>query len=560
MDQMTTVRCAPLALLALLALAPRAEATNAPCAALKTGAAAALPDNAALEAAGARFGTITICTAQIFDENNPHENYGLYRLANRLHQPTRPGAVSAALLFRSGEPFQGRLLEETERNLRQLNFLREPRVRPIAWHDGLVDILVQTHDVWTLQIGPSFARSGGKNAGSLEIKDINLFGYGKTLLAGYSRDVDRSSTYFAWQDPSVLRSHWIDAVRWASNSDGHDRSLQLYSPFYALDVRHGGGLTVADTEGTDTRYRLGTQFDQYRHATRLLDVYGGWSPGLRMGHTLRLTAGWHSENDIFSPELTGAPPVSSALAPIPANRDLVYPYVQMDWITDLFNTTQNRDQIGRTEDLHFGLTAAIQLGVAAPAFGADRHALIANGHARYGWQLSEAQQLFANASVMGRLEEGRVVDLRTGAAAVWYWRTSRRTMTHVRMAGDTGQSLDLDHYYLLGGDDGLRGYPLRYQQGSGRVQFNIEERLYTDWTLWRLFDVGGAVFFDAGRTFGSNPVGTPQLGWLRDVGIGLRLGNNRSSFGNVIYIDLAAPLDGENIKRQQLLVGAAATF
>ena len=198
--------------------------------------------------------------------------------------------------------------------------------------------------------------------------------------------------------------------------------------------------------------------------------------------------------------------------------------------------------------------------MAAPAFGADRHALIANGRAGYGWQLSDQQQLFAGAGLVGRLEQGRVVDLRSGADLTWYWRTSRRTLTHVRLAGDTGQALDLDHYYLLGGDNGLRGYPLRYQQGSGRALFNIEERLYTDWTLWRLFDVGGAVFFDAGRTFGANPVDTPQLGWLRDVGIGLRLGNDRSSLGNVIYIDVAAPLDGENIKRLQLLVGAAATF
>jgi hypothetical protein len=553
---MKTAHWAP----ALLALVATAAATSAPSPGGDTGGAVTLPDDATLEAAGARFGTITIRTAQIFDGKDPHENYGLYRVANRLHLHTRAGAVSAALLFRSGEPYQGRLLQETERNLRQLNFLREPRVRPVAWHDGVVDILVETHDVWTLQIGPSFARSGGKNAGSLEIKDINLFGYGKTLLAGYSSDVDRSSTYFAWQDPSVLRSHWIDAVRWANNSDGHDRSLQIYRPFYALDVRHGGGLTVADIAGTDTRYRLGTEYDHYQHAIRLFDVYGGWSPGLRSGHTLRLTAGWHSEHDTFSPELSGDPPVSSALAPIPADRDLVYPYLQLDWITDLFATAHNRDQIGRTEDLHFGLTAMLQLGVAAPAFGADRHALIGNGHASYGWQLSDQHQLFANAGVAGRLEQGRVVDLRSSADAAWYWRTSRRTLTHVRIAGDTGQALDLDHYYLLGGDNGLRGYPLRYQQGSGRAQFNIEERLYTDWTLWRLFDVGGAVFFDAGRTFGGNPVGTPQLGWLRDVGIGLRLGNNRSSLGNVIYIDVAAPLDGENIKRPQLLVGAAATF
>jgi hypothetical protein len=546
--------------LALLALAGTARASAVPTPGGDGSAAEPLPDDATLEAAGAKFGTITIRTAQIFDANDPHENYGLYRLADQLHLHTHAGAVRAALLFRSGEPYQGRLLQETERNLRQLNFLREPRVRAVAWHDGAVDILVETYDVWTLQIGPSYTRSGGTNAGSLEIKDINLFGYGKTLLAGYSRDVDRSSTYFEWQDPSILGSRWKDALRWANNSDGHTRSLQLYRPFYALDVRHGGGLTVADNVGTDTRYQLGTEYDHYAHATRLFDAYAGWSPGLRSGHALRLTAGWHSERDTFSPEFSGNPPVSSALAPIPANRDLVYPYVQLDWIADHFATTRDRDLIARTEDLHFGPTTMLQLGVAAPAFGADRHALVANGHASYGWQISDRHQLFANAGFAGRLEQGRIADLRTSADATWYWRTSRRTLTHVRIAGDTGQALDLDHYFLLGGDNGLRGYPLRYQEGSGRALFNIEERIFTDRTLWRLFDVGGDVFFDAGRTFGANPVNTPQLGWLRDVGIGLRLGNNRSSLGNVIHIDVAAPLDGENIKRLQLLVGAAATF
>ena len=185
---MPAMKPAPWAL-ALLALVTTAAPARAPANA--AGQVVALPDDAALEAAGARVGTITIRTAQIFDENDPHENHGLYRLANRLHLHTHAGAVRAALLFRSGEPYQGRLLEETERNLRQLNFLREPRIRPVAYHDGVVDILVETHDVWTLQITPSFSRAGGKNAASLQVKDNNLFGYGKTLLAGYSHTVDR---------------------------------------------------------------------------------------------------------------------------------------------------------------------------------------------------------------------------------------------------------------------------------------------------------------------------------------------------------------------------------
>jgi hypothetical protein len=543
--------------LALLTLAVTAAAGAAADAA---DAEAVLPDDATLEASGAHIGTITVRTGEIFDVADPRENHALYRLANRLHLNTREGAVEANLLFRSGDLYQARLLRETERNLRQLDFLREPRVRPVAWHDGLVDILVETHDVWTLQIGPSFARSGGRNESSIEVKDVNFFGFGKTLAVGYSQSVDRSSTYFEWRDPAVFLSHWRDAIHWGNNSDGHDRSVQLYRPFYSLDVRHAGGLSVADVAGTDTRYRLGDEYDHYHHTLRLFDVQAGWSSGLRAGHVLRVTGGWHSENDIFSPEFSGTPPVNAALAPIPANRDLVYPYLQFEWLTDSFQTTRNREQIARTEDLQLGPTTFLQLGYAAPAFGADRHALVANGHYGRTWQLTGQQQLATGAGFSGRLQDGRSADLRSGMEIAWYWRTSRRTLTHIHVNGDTGQALDLDHYYQLGGDSGLRGYPLRYQEGSGRALFSIEERLFTDWSIWRLFDVGGAVFFDAGRTFGTSPVGTPQLGWLRDLGIGLRLGNNRSSLGNVIHIDLAAPLDGQDIKRLQLLVGAAATF
>ena len=81
------------------------------------------------------------------------------------------------------------------------------------------------------------------------------------------------------------------------------------------------------------------------------------------------------------------------------------------------------------------------------------------------------------------------------------------------------------------------------------------------WSLWRLLDVGAAAFIDVGRVWGPNPVGAPNLGWLRDVGVGLRLGNSRSSLGNVIHIDLSAPLDGETrIERLQFLVGTKETF
>jgi len=108
----------------------------------------------------------------------------------------------------------------------------------------------------------------------------------------------------------------------------------------------------------------------------------------------------------------------------------------------------------------------------------------------------------------------------------------------------------------LGGDNGLRGYPLRYQSGDRRALLTLEERIYTDWYPFRLFRVGGAVFFDVGRAWGGENANTNTVnpGWLSDVGFGLRILSARSAFGNVWHADVAFPLNPDsNIESVQFL-------
>lgn len=518
-------------------------------------AADALPDAMTMEAAGAHIGAITIKSNEIFNLDDAHENRPLFRAANHLHLRTREAVLRAQLLFASGDIYSQRLLEETERNLRGLNFLREPHVRVVGYHDGLVDVEVATHDVWTLQVGPTFSRSGGKNDSSLSVQDENFLGRGKTLSAGYSKGVDRSQTSLGWRDPNIFGSRWQDELFWSDNSDGRVRSAAVWRPFYALDVHHSYGLSLGDGSLVDTRYRLGTAYDSYLHTQHWMDAYIGWSGGLNAGHTRRLTLGWRVSRDDFS-----AAPLGATLAVIPLDRRLSYPYVRLDWIRDDFQTTRNLELIDRTEDLQFGLSGNLLLGASSTGLGSDRNATIVSGAASYGKQYS-AQQLFFGTAISSRVEQGNIRDLRSLSTAAWYWRTSARTRMHVKLTQASGSELDLDHYYELGGDNGLRGYPQRYQMGTGLTLIKIEERLYTGLSLWHLFDIGAATFFDAGRIHGGNPVGTPNLGWLKDVGVGLRLGNTRSSLGNVIHIDLATPLNGESrLDRLQFLVGTEATF
>jgi hypothetical protein len=516
---------------------------------------ATIPDDEALEAAHARIGTISIQVHQIFDTSDPREDKWLYREANRWHYRTRDSAVRAQLLFRSGELYSAALLRETERNMRQLQFVREPKIRPIAYHDGVVDILVETHDVWTLEIGPSFGRAGGANSGGFDFSDDDFLGTGQKFQLGRSSNVDRSSTYLNWYDPTVFGSRWTAALAWADNSDGYVHSVAGGLPFYSLETRHSLGIIATDIVETDSRYDLGTYYDDYQHRSQFYDLNNGWSGGLVDDHADRLLVGWRVQHDDFAAATDG-----TTIGPVPANRNLNFPYVSFGRAPSTYDTTRNYDQIERTEDLQFGFAGTLLLGWINTAFGADRDAGIFSGQLADGWRLTPAQNVFAAATIDGRLQNGAVVDLRTTSSLTWYWRTSAHTLLNVRVAAAGGQALDLDHYIDLGGDDGLRGYPLRYQLGTGDAQFKIEERLYTPWSLWRLLDVGGAVFFDGGRVWGGNPIGVPDLGWLKDAGIGLRLGNNRSSLGDVIHIDLATPLDGRNLSRLQVLVSTQATF
>ncbi len=122
-----------------------------------------LPSDAELEAAGAIIGRVEIVTRNIFDESDPRETNGLFRLADRLHVRTKHATVKAQLLFASGDKYLGRKLAETERTLRLLSYVYDARVVPVRYADGKVDIRVITKDVWTLSPGISLSRSGGTN-------------------------------------------------------------------------------------------------------------------------------------------------------------------------------------------------------------------------------------------------------------------------------------------------------------------------------------------------------------------------------------------------------------
>ncbi len=306
----------------------------------------------------------------------------------------------------------------------------------------------------------------------------------------------------------------------------------------------------------DSRYDLGEIIDKYETHAKFATAHYGFSNGLSNGWARRYSVGATYDDHQF----TNAPDVDPALL-LPGDRKLVYPWVAAEWVQDRFETTRNRDQIEKIEDYSLGWQFRAQVGFAGPATGSDRQAVMLDATASTGFDLSTRQSLILIAAANGRLEDGNVTNGLLGAEARYYYRQSPRRVFFMGLAATAGTNLDADTQVLLGGDNGLRGYPLRYQAGTGRWLFTAEQRMFSNWYPFQLFNVGGAVFYDMGRVVGRDPLGSEPQGLLKDVGVGLRFGNSRSALGNVLHVDFAFPLDGDpSISSMQIVVETKRRF
>ena len=516
-----------------------------------------VPSDAVLEAEGAVIGRVDIATHNIFDEEDPREGSGLFNLADRLHIRTKHATIQAQLLFASGEKYYGRKLAETERALRLQPYVYDARIVPVHYADGKVDIRVITKDVWTLSPGVSLARSGGTNETKFNLQDSNFLGWGKTLQVSRGSTVDRTSNTVGWTDPNLLGSRWTSTLTYADSSDGSQRQALITRPFFSLDAPWSARVSVNDFDRTISRYGLGNIVDQFNDNETAYELSGGLSNGLIDGWTKRWTFGVRYDRNLFLP----APITTLPAKTLPADRTLSYPFTGFDILQDAYKKIGDENQIGRAEDLYFGTEVTGEIGYSNGIFGADRNAILLSAKAIHGLDLPHEQQLFLTSDFSSRLEGGHARNLIADAAAKYYWRWREDWLLYAAFSSTTTYMLDPDMQLLLGGDNGLRGYPLRFESGTSRALFTVEQRVFTDWFPFRLVRVGAAVFADVGRTWGSGVIGNSDPGLLKDVGFGLRLGNTRSGLGNVLHVDFAFPVsDVAGIQKFQFLVQTLQSF
>jgi hypothetical protein len=515
-----------------------------------------IPSDEELAAGGAVIGEVILRNENIFDIADPRENNWLFRTANKFHAKSRLWLIRNQLLFRTGDAYDRRVLDESERILRSNRYFYDARIRPIAFHDGRVDVEVLTRDVWTLNPGVSFKRQGGVNTTSINFEELNLLGTGVGIGISHASTPDRDSDSILL-DSTHLVGPWLRTeLFFAENSDGRKRSALIERPFYALDTRWAAGASFVDDLRVDTLFGRAGVAGRFQTHAKKLNAWGGWSGGLKGRWVKRFTIGFTRDESRFAPAPGGVPS-----NPVPPDRVLEYPWVGFELVEDDFEKAKNRDQIERTEDFFLGTLFGASLGYSSDRFGADREAVVFSGQFRTSFQATDSSTMLVDSIANGRVEGGSVRDTTLGAGGRLYLRLSESWLLFSLLSGSRGVNLDPDHELVLGGENGLRGYPRRYQAGDRTALFVLEGRYYTSLYPFRLVRIGGAVFCDVGRAWGGDFAKAQDPGILRDVGVGLRLGLTRSGLGNVIHIDMAFPLDGDpTISPVQILVTTRQSF
>lgn len=499
---------------------------------------------------GLEVGNIDVKAANIFDFSRRKENKLVHHIANKIHIKTKASTISDQLLFATGEKFDFDKILETERNLRKRRYIKSVRIIPTEVCGKKVNIRVKTKDNWTFTPGVTFSRSGGENRSGFGVQEHNLFGYGKSLSLSFKRNEKRSSKLFYYKDPQLFGSRKALSVSLQDNTDGKGHELSLALPFYEKDSKIAWGISTSKLQQDVSYYNGGDVVDKITEESQLHSAYYGWSHEITAESTSRFKVGWTFKETNYLES-------SKQQLLLPSRLRESFPWLEVKNQTEKYITKTNFRTMGRVEDIFLGRSLTLGAGLLHKSFGSNNNHLKLSMNYSKGYELGRESLAFFKAKSEAYLGQGR----RQGTTI-----SLRAEYDHFNGQGNdflivgtlkASDNLEFNDQVLLGGDSGLRGYPIAYQAGNKSALIQAEKRLYFKKYPLHIMKFGAVLFSDIGTTWGNG--NDPKL--LADVGIGLRLVPTRSSTGKVVHFNLSVPLvDRGKVDKLQFSIKTSQFF
>lgn len=477
-------------------------------------------------------GSIEIVGEEVFDSSGSGV-FAPYRIANNIHVRTRERVIRRELLFSTGDVVDRELIEQTERNLRSLSFLRDARVELFEVDndmDGVpdqVDIRVTTWDRWTLSPRLDFEQVHDKTKWELGVSEKNLFGFGKAITLSRRVNLDRRIDRVYYQDPQLLGSK-IGLIAGLSNfSDGNQKFFVLNRGFLSLRDPWAVSVRAGNFSLTQPIIESGVEIDRLPHSGRWGDMEVGRALSRGASHALRMHGAFRVREEFVGTQ----------------RRDFGIAEVGVRFITHQFVRLAHVNQFERTEDFNLGSEAYGTIGLSTRILGGQggQVAFLSAGHRR-GLVFRDDHFVVLGVSFAGRRERGTWRNTRTSMSGRYLLKQTPRAALIGKFDYDHGYNLDPEVQLRLGTDSGLRGYPNRQFNGTRSLLMTAEERWFVADDVWQLLSFGVAVFVDAGFAWPEDMA--VDLSDLKTaVGVSLLVGSNRLASRGGVRFDLGYGLN-----------------
>jgi hypothetical protein len=496
----------------------------------------------------------------IFDENEKGFIF-IHRWANAIHIDTKQLTLeneAAFFLEKCAKNFAD--MAELERHLRSRKYLRDAKVNS---DEEVNNITITTWDNWSLMPTISFGRQGGESTYSFGIKERNLLGLGIDAEIETYKNSQRKGYKVKTTIPIFSKKNIDLKLRFADNDDGTQQSLFLQKHFVSFYTNSAYVVGFYEESRNDTIYQNNDELAIFAHDISYKNAEYAWLNFNDENVLFRYRVGITQDLHEFSYATNVSDNPNSLL--LPQDRDFIYPWVGFEYIEKDFKKLTNIHLITQIEDFNHGWQFSSSIGVSDGEKENSAWALF-QAEVHKGFEIHEDALVLMNITLNGDIYDQQDHRLLLNINTEYFYNFSTTWGYYFNNINILSKNQYLDKPVAVGGDTGLRGFPLDYQHGNHSVKFTNELRYYPHINLFKLFDLAGAAFLDTAKTFGSiDALGAKnniEEGWLYSVGVGARLYSPHSA-GNhqVIHIDFAFPQsDNPDINSFEIRVEAKQSF
>jgi hypothetical protein len=506
-----------------------------------------------------------------FEGSESHSGFErtLYDIGNKLHIDTREATLRRRVPFRNGDTVTVDALRETEKRLREEEFLADAIIEMKRLPDSTIAVKVTTYDQWSTTLGVSLARKGGEWVGWFGPVESNVLGTGQRLGFFVSHDLERDSRWLDYSNTAFTPWRLSLLGQYAWLSDGNSYAFSVSRPLRTRGQRWGFTLSATGYEFAETRYLSGNDLERLYDEGRLDTAYNGmlgrtnalWQWGRvqdrsffagvtrSYGRSLKM-----SVTPFYQGNVRDTVP-GSGIAIVPADLydSLGYAPPRLDSRHDqvlgatfslyryAYKTVHNFRNLKWSENIETGWRMSLSAGRNQEWLGAgDADAWYAyTGVYNDAWH----DALFLNSSVTAKhfvTSEGEAQNGTASGYAEAQWKPLPALATvavgqYDRLFAQTG-----DRKLYLGEESGLLGYPNFYYSGDSRMLVSLEQRFFPPVEFGTIVPAlaAFAIAGDAWDGGAALPPGGPHYA----AGIGLRLGATRSVQKVVNHFNLTWPI------------------